>query len=80
VWEEAEIGTVKEAADHQLVLAFGRLHGAANRLDRILGRSLERECGIGHLMFEALLMLGRAGKPELWMRAMAQEPWRRSRC
>ncbi len=62
------------AADHQLVLATcGRLHGAAGRLDHILGRSLERECGISHLMFEVLLLLGRAGEQGLSMRAVAQE-------
>ncbi|WP_333737541.1 MarR family winged helix-turn-helix transcriptional regulator [Streptomyces sp. IBSBF 2806] len=71
--EQAEIGTAKEAADHELVLAFGRLQGAANRLEYILGRALEEECGISHLMFEVLLILGRAGAPGLSMRAIAQE-------
>ncbi|EMF57724.1 MULTISPECIES: MarR family transcriptional regulator [Streptomyces] len=71
--EQAGISTAKEAADHELVLAFGRLQGAANRLEYILGRSLEVECGISHLMFEVLLILGRAGEPGLPMRAIAQE-------
>lgn len=71
--EEAEIRTAKEAADHELVLAFGRLQGAANRLEYILGRALEEECGISHLVFEVLLILGRAGEPGLSMRAIAQE-------
>ncbi|WP_406011134.1 MarR family transcriptional regulator [Streptomyces sp. NBC_00637] len=71
--EEAEIRTAKEAADHDLILAFGRLQGAANRLEYILGRALEKECGISHLVFEALLILGRAGEPGLSMRAVAQE-------
>ena len=44
-------------------LAFGRLLGAANRLEYILGRAIEQECGISHLMFEVLLILGRAGGP-----------------
>ncbi|WP_328483965.1 MarR family transcriptional regulator [Streptomyces sp. NBC_00377] len=71
--ERAGIATAKEAADHELILAFGRLQGAANRLEYILGRALEVECGISHLMFEVLLILGRAGDPGLSMRAIAQE-------
>ncbi|MFF4117544.1 MarR family winged helix-turn-helix transcriptional regulator [Streptomyces sp. NPDC001714] len=71
--EGAEISTPEDAANNALVLAFGRLQGAANRLEYILGRSLERECGISHLMFEVLLILGRAGDPGLSMRAIAQE-------
>ncbi|EFL29968.1 MarR family transcriptional regulator [Streptomyces viridochromogenes DSM 40736] len=71
--ENAEISTPKEAANNALILAFGRLQGAANRLEYILGRALEVECGISHLMFEVLLILGRAGDPGLSMRAIAQE-------
>lgn len=71
--EGPEISTPKEAADNALVLAFGRLQGAASRLEYILGRSLERECGISHLMYEVLLILGRAGGQGLSMRALAQE-------
>ncbi|MBK3631360.1 MarR family transcriptional regulator, partial [Streptomyces sp. MBT49] len=71
--EQAGITTAKEAADHELILAFGRLQGAANRLEYILGRALEVECGISHLMFEVLLILGRAGAPGLPMRAVAQD-------
>ncbi|MGW1716935.1 MarR family winged helix-turn-helix transcriptional regulator [Streptomyces sp. NPDC002156] len=71
--EQTEITTAKQAADHELILAFGRLQGAANRLEYILGRALEVECGISHLMFEVLLILGRAGEPGLSMRAIAQE-------
>ncbi|MGW3417353.1 MarR family winged helix-turn-helix transcriptional regulator [Streptomyces phaeochromogenes] len=71
--EQAGIKTAKEAADHELILVFGRLQGAANRLEYILGRALEEECGISHLMFEVLLILGRAGAPGLSMRAVAQE-------
>ncbi|MFF1297528.1 MULTISPECIES: MarR family winged helix-turn-helix transcriptional regulator [unclassified Streptomyces] len=71
--ERVEISTAKEAAGDELVLAFGRLQGAANRLEYILGRALEVECGISHLMFEVLLILGRAGEPGLSMRAIAQE-------
>ncbi|WP_460849431.1 MarR family winged helix-turn-helix transcriptional regulator [Nocardioides ultimimeridianus] len=71
--EQANISTAKEAAGHDLVVAFGRLQGAANRLEYIVGRALEQECGITHLMFEVLLILGRAGEPGLSMRALAQE-------
>ncbi|MET8080919.1 MarR family transcriptional regulator [Streptomyces sp. NPDC005303] len=68
-----EITTAREAADDALVLAFGRLQGAAGRLEYILGRRIEEECGISHLMFEVLLILGRAGEPGLSMRAIGQE-------
>ncbi|MFF6783489.1 MarR family transcriptional regulator [Streptomyces sp. NPDC012510] len=71
--EQAEISTPKDAADNALILAFGRLQGAANRLEYIMGRALEVECGISHLMFEVLLILGRGGEPGMSMRAIAQE-------
>ncbi|MER6126705.1 MarR family transcriptional regulator [Streptomyces sp. NPDC001795] len=71
--EQVEISTPHDAANNALVLAFGRLQGAANRLEYILGRSLEQECGISHLMYEVLLILGRADEPGLSMRAIAQE-------
>jgi DNA-binding MarR family transcriptional regulator len=70
---QREITTAKEAADNELVLAFGRLQGAANRLEYILGRAIEEECGISHVMYEVLLILGRAGEPGLSMRAISQE-------
>jgi DNA-binding MarR family transcriptional regulator len=73
VGKRAEISTAKEAADNELVVAFGRLQGAANRLEYILGRALEEECGITHLMYEVLLILGRKGGPGLSMRTIAQE-------
>jgi DNA-binding MarR family transcriptional regulator len=73
VGERAEISTAKQAADHELVLAFGRLQGAANRLEYVLGRSIEEECGISHLMYEVLLILGRAERNGLSMGAIAQE-------
>jgi hypothetical protein len=44
--EPADVSTAKDAADNELVLAFGRLQGAANRLEYILGRALEEQCGI----------------------------------
>ncbi|MEU9667343.1 MarR family transcriptional regulator [Streptomyces bobili] len=71
--EHEEISTAKEAADHELVLAFGRLQGAANRLEYILGRKIEQESGISHLMYEVLLILARAGGPGLSMRTISQE-------
>jgi DNA-binding MarR family transcriptional regulator len=71
--ERAEISTAKDAADHELILAFGRLQGAANRLEYLLGRAIEQECGISHLMFEVLLILGRAGGDGLSMGAVSQE-------
>jgi len=70
---DAQITTAEQAANDGLVLAFGWLQGAANRLEYILGRAIEEECGISHLMFEVLLILGRAGKPGMSMRAVAQE-------
>lgn len=41
--EQAGIATAKDAADHELIVAFGRLLGAANRLEYILGRAIEEE-------------------------------------
>jgi DNA-binding MarR family transcriptional regulator len=70
---EAEIATAKDAADHELVLAFGRLQGAGNRLEYVLGRAVEQECGISHLTFEVLLILGRAGDPGLSMGTISRE-------
>jgi DNA-binding MarR family transcriptional regulator len=71
--KQSGISTAKEAADNKLILAFGRLQGAASRLEYLLGRAIEEECGISHLMFEVLLILGRAGEPGLTMGAIAQE-------
>ena len=68
-----EFSTAAEAANDELILAFGRLLGAANRLEHILGGALEEQCGISHLMFEVLLILGRAGELGMSMRAVAQE-------
>lgn len=68
-----DIRTPKDAATNALMLAFGRLQGAANRLEYLLGRALEQECGITHLEFEVLLILGRAGEPGMSMRAISQE-------
>ena len=70
---QAGISTAKEAADHELIVAFGRLQGAANRLEHILGRAIEQETGISHLMFEVLLILARAGGEGLSMKAIGRE-------
>ncbi|MEV0633879.1 MarR family winged helix-turn-helix transcriptional regulator [Streptomyces sp. NPDC050619] len=70
---DAQITTAEQAANDGVVLAFGWLQGAANRLEYILGRAIEQECGISHLMFEVLLILGRAGGPGMSMRAIGQE-------
>jgi DNA-binding MarR family transcriptional regulator len=68
-----EIATAKEAAGNELVLAFGRLLGAANRLEYLLGRQIEEECGISHLMYEVLLILARAGERGMSMGAISRE-------
>jgi DNA-binding MarR family transcriptional regulator len=73
VVDEPGISTAKQAAEDELIVAFGRLQGAANRLEYILGRAIEAECGISHLMYEVLLIIGRAGGPGLSMRAIGQE-------
>ncbi|KDN21182.1 MarR family winged helix-turn-helix transcriptional regulator [Amycolatopsis rifamycinica] len=70
---DPEITSARQAADDARVLAFGRLQGAAHRLGYLLGRALERECGITHLMYEVLLLVGRTGAAGLTMRSIAQE-------
>lgn len=70
---DLEITSAKQAGYDPRILAFGRLQGAANRLEYLLGRALERECGITHLMYEVLLIVGRAGDAGLTMRSIAQE-------
>jgi hypothetical protein len=66
------IGSAREAAEDDLVVTFGRLLGVANRLEYLVGRALEQECGISHLMYEVLLILGRAGEPGLAMSAIGR--------
>jgi DNA-binding MarR family transcriptional regulator len=70
---DREIATARQAATDDLVVTFGRLLGAANRLEYILGRAIEQECGISHLMFEVLLILGRAGERGMSMSAIGRE-------
>src|SRR4051812_37003146 len=68
-----KITTAKEAADDPLVLAFGHLQGAASRLAYLLGQALEENCGISHLVFEVLMIVGSAGPEGMPMRATAEE-------
>ena len=51
---------------------FGRLLGAANRLEYLLGKSLEESVGISHTIFELLLLVGRAGDSGVPVRDVAQ--------
>ena len=67
-----EFGTAQEAANDPRILAFGRLLGAANRLEYILGRALEDELGLSHALFELLLVVGRAGERGVAVRDIAQ--------
>jgi len=68
-----EIATAKDAAGDGLVLAFGRLLGAANRLEYLLGKAIEEQCGISHLTYEVLLILARAGEAGMPMGAISRE-------
>ena len=70
---EPEISSARDAADDKLVLAFGHLQGAANRLAYLFAKDLEERCGINHLTFEVLMILGRAAPEGLPMRSIAQE-------
>ncbi|WP_219811354.1 MarR family winged helix-turn-helix transcriptional regulator [Microbacterium sp. BH-3-3-3] len=64
--------TPQEAANDPRILIFGRLIGAANRLEYILGRDLESHTGLSHTLFELLLMVGRSGDGGLPVRDIAQ--------
>ena len=64
--------SARAAASDPRILVFGRLLGAANRLEFILGRALEEEAGISHSLFELLLVVGRAGQGGVAMRDIAQ--------
>lgn len=63
----------KESADDASVIAFGRFLGTATRLEHVLGRELEEQCGISHRMFEVLLILARADDRGLSMRTISRE-------
>ena len=64
--------TAKQAADDPRILVFGRLLGAANRLEYLLGHALEESTGITHSIFELLLLVGRAGGDGVPVRDIAQ--------
>ena len=64
--------STRAAASDPRILVFGRLLGAANRLEFILGRALERDAGISHSLFELLLVVGRAGTAGVAVRDIAQ--------
>jgi DNA-binding MarR family transcriptional regulator len=65
--------TTPDEATDAIVLAFGHLLAAANRLEYILGRSLAENFQISHQTFEVLTILKRAGAEGLSMRSIAQE-------
>ena len=67
-----EFATPRDAANDPRILVFGRLLGAANRLEYILGRALEEDAGISHSVFELLLVVGRAGGVGVPVRDIAQ--------
>ncbi|QYF73783.1 MarR family winged helix-turn-helix transcriptional regulator [Cryobacterium sp. PAMC25264] len=69
---EPEFPSAQDAANDSRILVFGRLLGAANRLEYILGRSLEEEAGLSHSLFELLLVVGRAGPGGIAARDIAQ--------
>lgn len=64
--------SARDAANDPRILMFGRLLGSANRLEYLLGKSLEEEAGISHTTFELLLLLGRAGSAGVPVRDVAQ--------
>jgi DNA-binding MarR family transcriptional regulator len=57
-----QIDSPADAVADSRIQAFGVLLTAANRLERLLGSSMEHESGLSHTMFEVLLLL--AAKPE----------------
>ena len=67
-----EFFSARDAANDPRILMFGRLLGAANRLEYILGKSLEESVGISHTIFELLLLVGRAGGKGVPVRDVAQ--------
>lgn len=70
--EPTRFPSTQSAANDPRVLLFGRLLGAANRLDYLLGRALEEDFGISHSTFELLLLVGRAGAGGVPIRDIAQ--------
>ena len=70
--DDSEFGSARDAAYDPRILVFGRLLGAANRLEYILGRELENEFGLSHSIYELLLLVGRAGDGGIALRDIAQ--------
>ncbi len=64
--------TAYDAANDPRILIFGRLLGAANGLEYLLGRAIEKEVGISHATFEVLLLLARAGDQGLALHDIAR--------
>lgn len=64
--------SASEAANDPRILVFGRLLGAANRLEYILAQSLHEELDLDHSLFELLLVVGRAGAGGVPVRDIAQ--------
>lgn len=67
-----DFATARDAANDPRILMFGRLLGAANRLEYILGRALEEGTGLSHSLFELLLVVGRSGPDGIAVRDIAQ--------
>ena len=67
-----EFDSAQQAARDPRILVFGRLMGAAYRLEYILGRDLEAATGLTHSIFELLLVVGRAGPGGIPVRDIAQ--------
>lgn len=61
------------AADDALLTTFGRLVEAHSTTGRLLGRSLEQQCGLPLSSFEVLLRISRAQDGRLSMSALAQQ-------
>ncbi|MFK4805036.1 MarR family winged helix-turn-helix transcriptional regulator [Microbacterium sp. ZW CA_36] len=69
---EERFETPEDAANDPRILVFGRLLGAANRLEFILGAAIEAEAGIDHSLYELLLIVARAGDGGIAVRGIAQ--------
>ena len=67
-----EFASAQEASNDSRILAFGRLLGAANGLEYLLGRALEEETGLPHSLFELLLIVSRAGAGGISAKDIAQ--------
>ncbi|MEO7017057.1 MAG: MarR family transcriptional regulator [Leifsonia sp.] len=70
--DEHHFASVAEAAYDPRILVFGRLLGAANGLEYLLGRALEDATGLSHSLFELLLIVGRAGDRGISVKDIAQ--------